>query len=73
MVQADGFFGGANRVLPPSHLPVAVAEVVQCHGEVGEEGGVGCGLLVIQADGFFDGGNSVLPPPHLPVAVAEVA
>ena len=33
-VQLDGFLGGGHRVLAAAHLAVAVAEVVQRHGEV---------------------------------------
>ena len=51
---------GARASWRAAHLAVADAEVVQRHGEVGEEGGVGAGQVAAELDGFLGGGQGVL-------------
>src|SRR6218665_2223666 len=49
---------------------VAIAEVVECHGEVGQEGGVVGGEPAVELDGFFGGGQGVGGAAGLAVAGA---
>ena len=51
---------GARASCAAPHLAVADAEVVQRHGEVGQEGGVGGGQLPVELDGFLGGGQGVV-------------
>ena len=68
----DCFSQAASALSGNPSFAVAVAEVVQRAGEVGQEGGVGAGQLAVDLDGFLGRGQRVLAAPHLAVADAEV-
>src|SRR5262245_16649402 len=63
---------GKVRLVTATDLAVADAEVVQRHGQVGEEGRVGGREVAVEADRFFSRRHRLVTATDLAVAAAEV-
>ena len=67
LVEADGFLGLGEGLFAATEVAQPVGQVVEGHGQIGQEGvGAGGGELLVEADGFLGLGEGLF-------AASEVA